>query len=310
MTNMLDASRTTMLTSPLGCRGTTMTDTARPPPPRRRKRLRLNLGKALFVLPNLFTLSSIFCGFYAIVLCGGNAEAAQIRTAALLIAFAVFFDVADGRVARMTKTQSDFGLQLDSLADLVSFGVAPAMLAYRYGLDKLGTFGLVVAFAFTGCGALRLARFNVLAQRSEGPMTFFVGTPIPLAAGMVISVMLANNGNPVLRQGAFSLAGLMLVMSYLMVSNVRYRTFKHMKSRTHTVLLFGAVVALFAFAAQMFAPGMALAMLFSTYVTLGLVEELIFFRARRKPVVAPAHDDDGIEEEDDDEDDEEDARPV
>ena len=141
-------------------------------------------------------------------------------------------------------------------------------------------------------------------------MSFFVGTPIPLAAGMVISVMLANNGNPVARQGAFSLAGLMLVMSYLMVSNVRYRTFKHMKSRVHTIALFGTVVALFAFAAQVFAPGMALAMLFSAYVTIGLVEELIFFRARRRPAVAPAPDDDGLEEEDDDEDDEEDVHNV
>ncbi len=274
-------------------------------PPAKRRRPRVDWHKTLFILPNLFTLSSIFCGFYAIVLCGGDTQAAQIRTAAMLIAFAVFFDVTDGRVARATKTQSDFGLQLDSLADVVSFGVAPALLGYRYGLDKLGTFGLVVAFAFTGCGALRLARFNVLAQRSEGPMKHFIGTPIPLAAGMVISVMLANNGNPVSHRGAFALAGLMLAMSFLMVSNVRYRTFKQMKSRMHSVVLFVFIVAAFAFVAQLFQPGMALAVLFSAYVVLGLLEELIFFRSRHQKSV-PVNDE---EEEEDDDEEEDDPAP-
>jgi CDP-diacylglycerol--serine O-phosphatidyltransferase len=93
--------------------------------------MQINLRKAMFVLPNLFTVSSIFLGFYALVLCSGEATPLQLYQAALAIFFAMFFDAFDGRVARMTKTQSDFGVQLDSLADVMSFGAAPALLVYK-----------------------------------------------------------------------------------------------------------------------------------------------------------------------------------
>jgi CDP-diacylglycerol--serine O-phosphatidyltransferase len=111
----------------------------------------MKLRKLMFVLPNLFTLSSIFCGFYAITLCAGEASPSQLYQAALAIFFAIFFDGFDGRVARLTKTQTQFGIELDSLADVISFGVAPAMLVYKWALLPLGFFGMFISFAFASC---------------------------------------------------------------------------------------------------------------------------------------------------------------
>jgi CDP-diacylglycerol--serine O-phosphatidyltransferase len=170
----------------------------------------MKLRKLLFVLPNLFTVSSIFCGFYAATLCTGEASPAQLYQAALAIFFGIFFDGFDGRVARLTKTQSQFGMELDSLADVVTFGAAPALLVYRWALQPLGIGGIFIGFMFAACGALRLARFNVLALKEEEqkklaaasgtPLAkthsashFFVGLPIPLGAGVVISMIIAHH---------------------------------------------------------------------------------------------------------------------
>ena len=137
--------------------------------------MQINLRKAMFVLPNLFTCSSIFLGFYAMTLCVGDPSPAQLNQAALAIFFAIFFDAFDGRVARMTKTQSEFGVELDSLADVMSFGAAPALLVYKWALAPFGFVGLLLSFAFATCGALRLARFNVLAHRGDkAPSRFFI----------------------------------------------------------------------------------------------------------------------------------------
>src|SRR6185436_16583605 len=124
-----------------------------------------------FLLPNMITLSSIFCGFDSIVVSATARGDDDYYRASLLIIYALFFDILDGRVARLTKTQSAFGLQIDSLADVVSFGVAPALLAYKWSLVQLGTPGIVIAFAFTGAGAVRLARFNVLSMGESGQPT-------------------------------------------------------------------------------------------------------------------------------------------
>jgi CDP-diacylglycerol--serine O-phosphatidyltransferase len=259
---------------------------------KKRRRRRFDLKKTMFVLPNLFTLSSIFCGFYAIILMSGvEATSTVIKQAATLIVFALLFDGLDGRVARLTKTQSDFGMELDSLADVVSFGVAPGILAYKYGLVHLGSLGVFLAFVFAACGAIRLARFNVLAHRNEGSAGYFLGLPIPLAAGVLVSVMLANNGNPISAAGASSWAALMLVISYLMVSNVRYRTFKKMKSKRNGAMLLLGVGGGFVVLSRLYQPGVALAMVFAAYVSLGLIEAVVFFRARRREVpAAPAPD--------------------
>jgi CDP-diacylglycerol--serine O-phosphatidyltransferase len=238
----------------------------------------------MFVLPNLFTVSSIFCGFYGIVLASGNPGPTQFYQATLAIFFGVFFDMADGRVARMTRTQSDFGMQLDSLADVITFGLAPAVIVHKWGLSRLGLLGAVVAFIYVACGAMRLARFNVLATRAPAASKkFFVGLPIPLAAGVVVSLVMFHQRTyaaPATREAHILV--LLLVLSYLMISNVRYRTFKDVHVSKKSLTVFFAVMCTFAFVAARFQPTFALLAFFSSYVGMGLIEEVVFFRRRRR----------------------------
>ncbi|WP_242341228.1 MULTISPECIES: CDP-diacylglycerol--serine O-phosphatidyltransferase [Anaeromyxobacter] len=248
--------------------------------------MQINLRKAMFVLPNLFTVSSILLGFYALTLCAGEATPLQLYQAALAIFFAMFFDAFDGRVARMTKTQSDFGVQLDSLADVISFGAAPALLVYKWALAPLGFLGFFVSFAFAACGALRLARFNVLAQRGDkGSSRFFVGLPIPLAAGTIVSLVIAHyrhfatTTDPATRVPIALVVGL---LAFLMVSTVRYRTFKdvHLSARSLTIFAFFTLAGV--------GVGMAtrasfvLVVYMAAYIALGLAEALLA-RARPAP---------------------------
>ncbi|MBS1111394.1 MAG: CDP-diacylglycerol--serine O-phosphatidyltransferase, partial [Anaeromyxobacteraceae bacterium] len=191
--------------------------------------MQINLRKAMFVLPNLFTVSSIFLGFYSMTLSAGDATPEQLYRAALAIFFAIFFDMFDGRVARMTRTQSDFGVQLDSLADVISFGAAPALLVYKWALAPMGFLGLFLSFSFAACGALRLARFNVLAARGDkASHRFFTGLPIPLAAGALVSVVIAHYRHylgPTEPSAHVPIAVMVALLAFLMVSTVRYRTF-------------------------------------------------------------------------------------
>ncbi|MGB8932973.1 MAG: CDP-diacylglycerol--serine O-phosphatidyltransferase [Anaeromyxobacteraceae bacterium] len=240
--------------------------------------MRINLRKAMFVLPNLFTVSSIFLGFYALTLCTGDATPEQLYRAAISIFFAMFFDAFDGRVARMTKTQSDFGVQLDSLADVVSFGAAPSLLVYKWALAPLGTVGLFISFSFAACGALRLARFNVLAMRGDkGSSRFFVGLPIPLAAGAIVALVIAHYRqfeaatDPSAR---LPIAVVVLLLSFLMVSTVKYRTFKdaHLSAKSFTA--FAAVVFIGVGVAIATRPAFVLAVYMAAYVVLGLGESI------------------------------------
>jgi len=251
--------------------------------------MQINLRKAMFVLPNLFTVSSIFLGFYALVLCAGDATPQQLYQAALAIFFAMFFDAFDGRVARMTKTQSDFGVQLDSLADVMSFGAAPALLVYKWALAPLGFFGLFVSFAFAACGALRLARFNVLAQRGDkGSSLFFVGLPIPLAAGTIVAIVIAHFkqfGQATNAADRLPVALVVILLSFLMVSTVRYRTFKdaHVSPRSLAVMGFLTLTGLAVGWATR--ASFVLVIYMAAYIVMGLAESL-FFHVRRIPELA------------------------
>lgn len=241
----------------------------------------MRLRKALFVLPNLFTASSIFCGFYAITLCAaGDSHPDRYYQAAIAILFAMFFDGADGRVARLTRTQSEFGMQFDSLADVISFGVAPALLLYKWALQPLGFWGLFLAFLFSACGAMRLARFNLLANRHPTAMAFFMGLPIPLAAGMVIALVIVN-GRHAQNIPVLPMAGVVLGLSYLMVSNIRYRTFKetHLSRRKGAILvgLAGIVIV----AALLVQPAVALVGAMTGYILIGLAEGGVRLGRRR-----------------------------
>jgi CDP-diacylglycerol---serine O-phosphatidyltransferase len=248
---------------------------------RRRRRKKFDLQRAMFVLPNAFTVSSIFCGFYAITLCIDDPQPIHLYRSAIAIFFGMFFDMFDGRVARLTKTQSDFGVQLDSLADVISFGVAPAVLLWRWALFELGFIGLVVGFVYVACGALRLARFNVLASREKGSSKHFVGLPIPLAAGTVVAIVMSSYpfDHPVFG-GAKGVAVVTLLLAALMVSGVRYRTFKNLRPSKKSISIAFVIGLVFAAISAQLKPTVALAALFLGYITVGLVEEIIFFRRR------------------------------
>jgi CDP-diacylglycerol--serine O-phosphatidyltransferase len=246
--------------------------------------MQINLRKAMFVLPNLFTLSSIFLGFYAITLCVGEASPAQLYQAALAIFFAMFFDAFDGRVARMTKTQSDFGMELDSLADVVSFGVAPALLVYKWALAPLGFFGLALPAVYASCGAIRLARFNVLAHRGDkGASRFFVGLPIPLAAGAIVSLVMAHYrafGSPTIPATRVPIAVVVALLSFLMVSTVRYRTFKDVHISPKSLTVFGCLCAAGVAVGIFTQASFVIVVYMGAYIVLGLAETVVMIRRR------------------------------
>jgi CDP-diacylglycerol--serine O-phosphatidyltransferase len=258
-----------------------------PPQPRverrRRRRPRPDLRKLMFVLPNLFTVSSIFCGVYSIILSAGDPTGDNFYRAAVAIFFGSFFDAFDGRVARLTRTQSDFGVELDSLADVISFGVAPAILVYKWALAGMGIPGVVICSIYAACGAIRLARFNVLAHSESGTQRYFVGLPIPLAAGMLVALVIAlNNFRAPETVGLWPIATLVLVLAFLMVSTIRYRTFKEAGLNARTLLIFLLVVAVGVGVAYRGRPSLVLLVYFSFYILLGIGEEALFGRRRRR----------------------------
>ncbi|HIE64519.1 MAG: CDP-diacylglycerol--serine O-phosphatidyltransferase [Nitrospira sp.] len=194
--------------------------------------------KGIYLIPNLFTSGNLFCGVFAII----SVFNGHFSTAATAILIATVFDMLDGKLARLTNTTSRFGLEYDSLSDLVSFGVAPALLAYSWGLQSYGRLGWVAVFLFIVCGALRLARFNVQVSGPESKG--FIGLPIPAAATLVATTItldgyildFGKEVRPVL------MLGVIYVLAFLMVSNIRYRSFKDLNLRDRKP--FGALVGL------------------------------------------------------------------
>ena len=258
---------------------------------RARKRRRLDLGKTLFLLPNLITLSSIFCGFDAIRLAARGGDDDVYRAAVLLI-FAMIFDMLDGRVARMTKTQSAFGVQIDSLADVISFGVGPAVLVYQWTSPHHEMAALLVSFLFVGCGAIRLARFNVLTTGDRGepqkPGKFIVGLPIPGAAGILISLVVANHAiDERLSTEAWSwpILGITVLLSMLMVSSIRFRSFKDIKLNARTLGVVAFVLGSSGLIYARLKPAFVLVWLLAFYVMLGLFEAV--WRLSRRSKRAP-----------------------
>ena len=191
-----------------------------------------------YLLPNILTSGTLFAGFYSIV----AAMNGHFRIAALSVFAAIVMDLLDGRVARLTNTQSEFGAHYDSLADLVAFGVAPALIAYSWGLHELSKIGWLIAFIYVATGALRLARFNTMKDEPESQL-FFTGIPIPAAAAIVASF------TDILMEFALPtplftilLAIVTVSVSALMVSNVRYYNFKHVEMRGKTPFIGGILV--------------------------------------------------------------------
>jgi len=237
--------------------------------------------RGVYLLPNLFTTGNLLSGFYAVIAVFN----ADYVFAAVAILVATVFDSLDGRVARLTKTTSKFGVEYDSLADLVSFGVAPGLLIYSWALTNYGRIGWVAAFLFVACGALRLARFNVQVGTVEG--RYFVGLPIPAAAGLIAATVLLDAH--ILRLGAAMKPLLIVVMTYvlafLMVSNIRYWSFKgvEMHARRPFQVLVAAVLVVMVITA---APQVMLFALFAAYAASGVV--LGPLRAARRKLVPAA----------------------
>jgi CDP-diacylglycerol--serine O-phosphatidyltransferase len=271
---------------------------------RRPIRDQARIQRSLTIVPSLFTIGNIFCGYYSI----NSALRGNWDLAAVLIGVGYILDGLDGRIARLTKTTSDFGLQLDSLADLVTFGIAPAILAFSWGfgaIEGIGgqvaknvhQLGFVATFAFVVCGALRLARFNLLAKKppEAGSKRYFVGLPIPAGAGMIATVVHFFKTPTLLIGSALLWALLILLIAFLMISTVRYPSFKEFdvkKAKPSLALFFTAMlICLIIFYSEEVLLAMA-----TIYVSSGLIGKLLQTVRRfmpggvqQQPSSEPAH---------------------
>jgi CDP-diacylglycerol--serine O-phosphatidyltransferase len=242
-----------------------MTDT--PQPPRRHR--------GIYLLPNLFTTGAMFSGFYAIT----SAINHHFEAAAVAIFIAMILDGLDGRVARLTNTQSEFGVQYDSLSDMVSFGVAPGLVMYLWAFSSLGKLGLFAAFVHTAGGALRLARFNT--QVTTADKRYFQGLPSPAAAAILAGFLWASLEY---HYDVESIKYLVLLLTIstglLMVSNFRYSSFKEIDLKGKVSFLV-AIVVMLGFAFVMAQPQTMLFLLFLGYAISGPVVTLVMRRKRR-----------------------------
>ncbi|NLJ11472.1 CDP-diacylglycerol--serine O-phosphatidyltransferase [Denitrificimonas caeni] len=235
--------------------------------------------RGVYLLPNLFTTANLFAGFYSIM-CSISGD---FTMAAAIVFVAMVLDGLDGRVARITNTQSAFGAEYDSLSDMVAFGLAPAIMAYQWTLSELGNVGLTIAFIYVACAALRLARFNT--QIGVVDKRWFVGLASPAAAGVVAGVVWALSDNGV---GAVDLAFVLIILfavlvaavGMLMVSNVKYYSFKDFdfKGRVPFVAI---LVVVLAFAVVFSDPPRILLLLFLVYALSGPVQYVLHMRSRK-----------------------------
>ncbi len=235
-----------------------------------------NMKRGIYILPNLVTAGSLFAGFYSMVsTLNGN-----YSSAAIWIFISAICDGLDGKVARMTGTTSKFGVEFDSLADLVAFGVTPGLLMYAWALRPFGRLGWVAAFLFLVCGALRLARFNVQVDTVESKR--FVGLPIPAAASMVASTVLlfTHFGWPSSYK-KFAILALIYLLAFLMVSSFRYYSFKDpalIKRQPFGFLLL-AVVLLIVIAAE---PVVMTFVVMLIYILSGPIDYIVTWPRRRR----------------------------
>lgn len=248
---------------------------------KRRRRLRDRLHVNIYVLPNLLTTMNMFFGFYAIV----HSIMGDYLQASYAIVAAAVFDLLDGRVARMTSSTSEFGAELDSLSDLVSFCVAPSILLFLWALQPFGRIGWLVSFFFVACGALRLARFNV--QKSVIDKAYFQGLPTPMAAGIVSSAVMAFHDLEWNGSGSYILLTMTALLAVVMVSTFPYRSFKDLDFRQRVpfrYLVFGvSIVAIIAIR-----PEVMLFVTFMTYAVFGAIFGLLKIGRQPKLVVDPS----------------------
>jgi len=185
----------------------------------------MNPKKGIHILPSLFTTGNVFCGFYSFIAALND----KYFLAAWAIVFAIIFDVLDGRIARMTKTTSAFGMQYDSLADVISFGMAPAFLCYAWVLKPFGRVGWMAAFLYLLCAALRLARFNTTEPDIQSQ--HFIGLATPAAAAVIASIIIAFEDLFGSRVHPGFMVAVVYILAFLMVSNIKYPAFKKFEFR-------------------------------------------------------------------------------
>ena len=231
--------------------------------------------RGIYLLPNLFTTANLFAGFYAIV----NAMNGNFYVAAAAVFVAMVLDGIDGRVARLTNTQSAFGAEYDSLSDMVAFGVAPALLAFEWALGSLGKVGWMVAFIYVAGAALRLARFNT--QIGSTDKRYFIGLASPAAAGVVAGTVWAFSDFGIKGSNmAFVVAILVAAAGMLMVSNIKYNSFKDLDLKGRVPFVAILVVVLL-FAVVFSDPPRILLIIFLVYAVSGPVQYLLRMRRQK-----------------------------
>ncbi|NKB80312.1 MAG: CDP-diacylglycerol--serine O-phosphatidyltransferase [Nitrospirales bacterium] len=226
--------------------------------------------RGVYLIPNILTTGNLFSGLASVVAVFHG----KYELAAIAILIAMIFDTLDGTSARLMKSTSEFGVQYDSLSDLISFGVAPGILIYVWGLESPGLFGAAVMFAYVACGALRLARFNVTGNSGESK--HFIGLPIPAAAGLIatsliVDVHVFQMASPF---KALALLVVSLTLSFLMVSRLKYRSLKELQfhSRHHFMYLVWAVLILVSVVAY---PQLMLFVVCAGYALSGMIEWVV-----------------------------------
>jgi CDP-diacylglycerol--serine O-phosphatidyltransferase len=274
-------------------------------PPRR------GISRGIYIIPSIFTVGNILCGFYAVInsikgyQAPPNAASHFFDNAARAIGWAVLLDGLDGRIARMTKTTSEFGVELDSIADVITFGIAPAVMAYTWGYGStpgLERLAWGISFFFLICGALRLARFNVMARAPRFSVPgntpkldkrFFVGLPIPPAAGLLAAVIhfvphpLSSYATDQLRAYSWALLVGMAVLAVLMVSRVRYTSFKNVGPKSNKPFIFLPLLSLLV-AGIWFYSQWSLLIIASAYVSHGPLLKIWGLLGRFRPQTSGA----------------------
>ncbi len=231
--------------------------------------------RGIYLLPNLFTTAALFAGFYAIV----SAMNGRYEPSAIAIYVAMVLDGMDGRIARLTNTQSDFGAEYDSLADMISFGLAPALVIYEWSLSSLGKLGWLAAFLYTAAAALRLARFNT--QVGIADKRYFQGLASPSAAAIVAGlVWLGDDLGLEGRDLSYAAVGVTILVGILMVTNLRYHSFKALDLKER-MPFFKAIVIVLVFVLIAMHPPQILFALFLGYAVSGPLFTLAQLRKRR-----------------------------
>jgi CDP-diacylglycerol--serine O-phosphatidyltransferase len=247
------------------------------------ERPRRRFRRGVYLLPSLLTMGNMFCGYACVV----YAMRGEYETAAPFIGFAVVLDMLDGRIARLTGTTSAFGLEFDSLADVISFGMAPAILSFQWGLSSLGRLGWAAGFLFVASAAMRLARFNIQST-TAADKRYFVGMPSPAAAAIPAATVFAYPWGLHDYREALPALAMVVVPAVLMVSTIRFRSYKTLHSKTrkpYTVLIFvAAAIILIATHPRFMLVAMAYSYLASAFFGMAITR----FRHRGRLPVAEA----------------------